>query len=47
MLIDPLAGKLPVTLITGALGSGKTTLVRALLQHPGMDRVAVVINEIG
>lgn len=46
-MIDPLAGKLPVTLITGALGSGKTTLVRALLQRPGMDRVAVVINEIG
>jgi G3E family GTPase len=44
---DPLAGKLPVTLITGGLGSGKTTLVRALLQHPRMDRVAVVINEIG
>ena len=36
-----------MTLITGALGSGKTTLVCALLQHPRMDRVAVVINEIG
>jgi G3E family GTPase len=44
---DPLAGKLPVTLITGFLGSGKTTLISRLLRHPGMNRVAVVINEIG
>src|ERR1700712_1354743 len=44
---DPLAGKLPVTLITGFLGAGKTTLVARLLRHPGMDRVAVVINEVG
>lgn len=44
---DPLAGKLPVTLVTGFLGSGKTTLIRALLRHPEMNRVAVVINEIG
>jgi G3E family GTPase len=44
---DPLAGKIPVTLITGFLGSGKTTLIGRLLKHPAMDRVAVVINEIG
>jgi G3E family GTPase len=44
---DPLAGKIPVTLITGFLGSGKTTLISRLLRHPAMDRVAVVINEIG
>ncbi|MES2979276.1 MAG: GTP-binding protein [Pseudomonadota bacterium] len=44
---DPLAGKIPVTLITGFLGSGKTTLISRLLKHPDMDRVAVVINEIG
>jgi G3E family GTPase len=47
MTRDPLAGKIPVTLITGFLGSGKTTLISRLLRHPGMDRVAVVINEIG
>lgn len=45
--VDPLAGKLPVTVITGFLGSGKTTLIRHLLTHPDMNRVAVVINEIG
>lgn len=33
--------------MTGPLGSGKTTLVRRLLTHPGMDRAAVIINEIG
>ena len=44
---DPLAGKIPVTLVTGFLGSGKTTLIARLLKHPAMDRVAVVINELG
>lgn len=44
---DPLAGKIPVTLITGFLGSGKTTLISKLVRHPNMNRVAVVINEIG
>jgi G3E family GTPase len=44
---DPLAGKIPVTLITGFLGSGKTTLISKLVKHPHMNRVAVVINEIG
>jgi G3E family GTPase len=44
---DALAGKIPVTLVTGFLGSGKTTLISKLLLHPNMRRVAVVINEIG
>jgi G3E family GTPase len=44
---DPLAGKVPVTLITGFLGSGKTTLISRLVRHPDMNRVAVVINEVG
>lgn len=44
---DALAGKIPVTLITGFLGAGKTTLISKLIRHPDMDRVAVVINEIG
>ncbi len=39
--------KIPVTVITGFLGAGKTTLVRHLLhQHQGR-RIAVVVNEFG
>jgi len=44
---DPLAGKIPVTLITGFLGSGKTTLISKLVRHPEMQGAAVVINEVG
>ena len=44
---DPLAGRIPIILITGFLGSGKTTLLGRLLRHPGMDRAAVIINELG
>lgn len=44
---DPLAGRIPVTVLTGFLGSGKTTLLNRLLKHPAMNRVAVVINELG
>lgn len=39
--------KLPVTVITGFLGSGKTTLIRGLMQNPGGKRLAVVVNEFG
>ncbi|CAM4228997.1 cobalamin biosynthesis protein CobW [Palleronia rufa] len=39
--------KLPITVITGFLGSGKTTLVRHLMQNPGGRRLAVVVNEFG
>ena len=38
---------LPVSVVTGFLGSGKTTLLNRLIQHPDMDRSAVVINEFG
>jgi G3E family GTPase len=36
-----------VTVVTGFLGSGKTTLIRRLLAHPGMNRAAVIVNEFG
>ncbi len=39
--------KLPVTVITGFLGSGKTTLVRNLIQNPQGKRLAVIVNEFG
>ena len=39
--------KLPVTIITGFLGSGKTTLVRQLMLNPDGRRLAVIVNEFG
>ena len=39
--------KIPVTIITGFLGAGKTTLVRYLLQHNQQRRIAVLVNEFG
>lgn len=39
--------KIPVTVITGFLGAGKTTLVRHLLQHNQQRRIAVLVNEFG
>src|SRR5918992_4183676 len=44
---DPLAGRIPVSVVTGFLGSGKTTLVNRLLKKPDMNRVAVIVNEFG
>ncbi|MBE0493144.1 MAG: GTP-binding protein [Thiomicrospira sp.] len=39
---------IPVTLVTGLLGSGKTSLIRHLLQHkPTHTRWALIINEFG
>lgn len=40
-------GKIPTTVITGFLGSGKTTLIRHLLQNAGGRRLAVIVNEFG
>lgn len=39
--------KTPVTVITGFLGSGKTTLIRHLMRHPGGKRLAILVNEFG
>jgi G3E family GTPase len=39
--------KTPVTLVTGFLGSGKTTLISRLLAHPGLGETAVIVNELG
>jgi cobalamin biosynthesis protein CobW len=39
--------KIPVTVVTGFLGAGKTTLVRHLLQNNQGRRIAVVVNEFG
>ena len=39
--------KIPVTVITGFLGAGKTTLVRHLLQNNRGRKIAVLVNEFG
>ena len=38
---------LPLSVLTGFLGSGKTTVLRHLLTDPAMAKVAVIINEFG
>ncbi|GAA5626850.1 putative metal chaperone YciC [Brucella sp. NBRC 12953] len=39
--------KIPATVITGFLGSGKTTLIRNLLENANGKRIALIINEFG
>jgi len=39
--------KTPIALVTGYLGSGKTTLIRALLESPALGETAVIVNELG
>jgi G3E family GTPase len=39
--------RIPVTLVTGFLGSGKTTLINAALRSPELSKTVVVVNEFG
>ena len=39
--------RLPVIAVTGFLGAGKTTLIRALLARPEGANTAIVVNEFG
>jgi cobalamin biosynthesis protein CobW len=39
--------KVPVTIVTGFLGAGKTTLISHLIRSAGGRRLAVVVNEFG
>jgi G3E family GTPase len=41
------AQRLPVSLLTGFLGSGKTTVLNHLLRQPELAQTVVVINEFG
>jgi G3E family GTPase len=38
---------LPLSIVTGFLGSGKTTLIARLLRNPAFARTAVIVNEFG
>ena len=42
-----MAERLPVTVVTGFLGAGKTTLVNRLLREEHGEQLAVLVNEFG
>ena len=44
---DAIDGRLPVHVLTGFLGSGKTTVLNRLLREEGLRDTAVVVNELG
>jgi G3E family GTPase len=46
-VVEAQAPRVPVLLVTGFLGSGKTTLVNRLLKTRAFARAAVVVNEYG
>ena len=39
--------RIPVTILTGFLGSGKTTVLNRLLRQPSLAGAAVIVNEFG
>jgi cobalamin biosynthesis protein CobW len=39
--------RIPCTIVTGFLGSGKTTLIRHVLENANGRRLAVIVNEFG
>ena len=41
------ADRIPVTIVTGFLGSGKTTLINHVLSRAGLGRVAALVNDFG
>jgi G3E family GTPase len=42
-----MSDRIPISVVSGFLGSGKTTLIAALLKQPAMQGTAVIVNEIG
>ncbi len=43
----PISGKIPTTVFTGFLGSGKTSLIQNLLRQSHGRRIALIVNEFG
>ena len=42
-----MSAKIPVTIVTGFLGAGKTTMIRHWLENANGRRIALLINEFG
>jgi G3E family GTPase len=42
-----MSGAIPITVLTGFLGSGKTTVLNHLVHQPALARSLVIINEFG
>src|ERR1700675_3133783 len=45
--MNPSLARVPCTIVTGFLGSGKTTLIRHVLANAQGRRLAVIVNEFG
>jgi G3E family GTPase len=45
--LKPSEPRIPISIVTGFLGSGKTTVLMRLLAHTRMSRTAVLVNEFG
>ena len=43
----PDSGRIPVTIVTGFLGSGKTSLIKKLVETPVGEKSAIIVNEFG
>jgi G3E family GTPase len=42
-----MGSRLPIFVLTGFLGAGKTTILKHLLQKPQFERSALIVNEVG
>ena len=47
MAVSAISRRIPATVITGFLGSGKTTLIRNIIMQANGKRLALIVNEFG
>ena len=46
-VLNTIPNRVPVSIVTGFLGAGKTTLINFLVTQPGMEETALIVNEFG